>query len=254
MDLIRSCYTTFMRFFSDSDLAIKVRWFFCDNDAETFPGHHRFGSGNWASDKWPWPGAGEVPDAPRVWDSGAIIPGYLGEKFCGPLSGYRDGVPFPGVPLNGIATGECQCCKPLPPSTLCSDFVPTLPATLRFRILSIDVGTGIPSLYHVGDEFDMVAIGFPPDPTVGFYATQDWQRNGCPDLVSFHVVCTPGDQGNFLQWHVDPTLEVVAPDLVQLAPFRAYYSGMSITTPFCSIVGNTQEVWSLVLFDPAFPP
>lgn len=120
MDLLRSCYSTKMRFFADSDQEIDVRWFWADEDAQIFPEHTRFGSGNWADEPFHWNGAGEVLGAPRPWNDGAPIDGLVGDHYCGPLATYQNGGTFPGVPLEGLANGKCACCAPLdePPCVL----------------------------------------------------------------------------------------------------------------------------------------
>lgn len=110
MDLVRSCYTTKMRFFTDNDLGIPVKWFFAEPDAKVFPAHHLFGSGNWASDKFGWNGPGEVLGAPRKWSNGANPGGLVGDHFCGPLTGFTEGTKFPGIPLHADLDGICLCC------------------------------------------------------------------------------------------------------------------------------------------------
>jgi hypothetical protein len=70
VDLVRSCYTTTMRFFRDSNLEIPVTWYKCAPTAKAFPGYTRFASGNWASTKDAWQGPGEANFKPRPWSDG----------------------------------------------------------------------------------------------------------------------------------------------------------------------------------------
>jgi hypothetical protein len=123
MDLLRSCYTASMRFFSDSDMTIPIRWFFCDPGAQVFPTHHRFCSSNWDSDRFGREGPGEVMPHPFQYNKGRgvgffqghdLIWGNLGTHFCGPLEGFQEGVAFPGVPLGVNAFEHLQCCMQFP--------------------------------------------------------------------------------------------------------------------------------------------
>lgn len=110
MDLLRSCYTTEMRFFNDNPLAIKVQWYFARPLAMPFPEPHLFGSGNWASDRFFWPGPGEVLGAARPYSDGSIGNWFEGQRFAGPLKGFTEGTEYPGVPLNASETGGCCAC------------------------------------------------------------------------------------------------------------------------------------------------
>lgn len=80
VDMLRSCYSTMVKFFVDSDLEIPVQWYFCDEHALPYPGHTLFGSGNWASSRDDWPGPGEVLGAPRPWNNG-LMPRNLNDTI-----------------------------------------------------------------------------------------------------------------------------------------------------------------------------
>lgn len=97
MDVLRSCYRTEMKFWSNSDVAIPVRWYWCKPGAKVFPGHHRFGSGNWASKRENWPGVGEVLGVPRPWDRGEPLPLVTGQQQCGSLETFENGALFDGI-------------------------------------------------------------------------------------------------------------------------------------------------------------
>jgi len=124
MDLLRSCYSTEMQFFDGVDHPIPVKWFFCEEGAQPFPHWHRFGSGNWASERANWFGTGEILEAPRPWRDGSAprlacgddVWGRMrGLEFHGPLSSYQRGCQWGDTPLNATATGLVPDCMPLPP-------------------------------------------------------------------------------------------------------------------------------------------
>jgi hypothetical protein len=158
MDLVRSCYTSTMRFFSDSDVEIPVRWFFCDSNAKVFPHVHRFGSSNWDPSVSTFSGPGEVKRGSPQWSNGALVPGMLGQLFCGPLAVYQAGAVYPGVPLNADSSGLCMCCGSVP-SLTCAQFEATF-ATLKLRITRV---TGTPPIQrgHVGDVITLPQYIFP---------------------------------------------------------------------------------------------
>lgn len=113
--MVRSCYRTKMRFFTDSNLETGVVWYFSSPLAKPLPFPTRFGSGNWASEKDGWTGTGEVPGLPRPWRDGSM-PGFLlGEKFCGEESALREGVPISEFALRPqTIAGAPVCCVGLP--------------------------------------------------------------------------------------------------------------------------------------------
>jgi hypothetical protein len=116
-----------MRFFTDSDREIPVRWYFCDDDAQAFPAPHVFNSANWNSDKGPWTGPGEVYGAPRPWNDG-LMPRLL--------NGAVDdaGNPCARVPLDAASQD---------PQTGIITFTTDLPHLLRLgqRVYLVD---GVP--------------------------------------------------------------------------------------------------------------
>jgi hypothetical protein len=72
VSLIRSCYSTKMRFFKDDEfLELPVRWYFTDPAAEWVGFENVFNSRNWyLTDVEEWPTMGEVQGAPRPWADG----------------------------------------------------------------------------------------------------------------------------------------------------------------------------------------
>ena len=80
--MLRSCYSTDIRFYRDSDITNRVTWYFTDR-TDWLP-YTLFASGNWARERIIWPGQGEVLGAPRPWSNGAN-PGNvdMGSPGCG---------------------------------------------------------------------------------------------------------------------------------------------------------------------------
>ena len=114
MDLLRSCYSTKIRPYSDSDNEVEVDWFFCKPDAVVFPGQHCFGSLNWWDGLEAPVGPGEVYGELRPWRDGSADPFYQGQKFCGNLSQFAGGASTSDTPLSVNGDGVPQCCIGLP--------------------------------------------------------------------------------------------------------------------------------------------
>lgn len=123
VDLVRACYTTTCQFFNGIDLPIPIRWYFCHPEALPFPGHTRFASGNWASDRGAWPGTGEILGAPRPFYNGkrpkntcndVVFGDYLGKFFKGPKDSFEFGCTWGDPRLSTTEAGLCPDCMPLP--------------------------------------------------------------------------------------------------------------------------------------------
>lgn len=115
MDMLRSCYSTNMRFFSDQPTTqTKVLWYFVDDFTPFFPYRTVFNSANWDNDKGIHHPLGEVRGASRPWRSG-MPPGlYTGDHFCGTPAMFMQGVPVP-IPVIRLNNGQPVCCGgPLP--------------------------------------------------------------------------------------------------------------------------------------------
>lgn len=254
MDLLRSCYRTEMAFFRDNDTAIKVQWFFSDA-APFFPAHTLFGSGNWASDRFDWPGPGEVLGSPRLWVDGSPPSDLMdGHKFCGAVADYAEGSAYPGVALNGLPDGRCECCTPFPPD--CADVLAPLPVTLRLRITAIRLlpPDANPSNFHVGEEFDLNEVLPPPGDFRVWISPALLTRDGCPVLCTLGLRC-----GTYLG-----TVQVVAVksvDLLEIGanglvtdPFVGTWLNYQVSLEECFLIGYGQEFWDFLIFDPAHPP
>lgn len=115
VDMLRSCYSTKMRFFSDHpEIESSVDWYFVDQTTPFLPFPTVFNSANWRNDKSLEPLLGEVTGASRPWRNG-LPPGlYTGNHFCGTAQQFRDGIPAP-VPIDRLTNGQPVCCgSPLP--------------------------------------------------------------------------------------------------------------------------------------------
>ena len=92
MDFVRSCYSTSIYPFRDTDQQAPVDWFFCLSGAKPFPDWHRFASLNWEEGRGqPSSEPGEVGDAPRPWRDGSPTGAYLGRFYCGDLAQFQQG-------------------------------------------------------------------------------------------------------------------------------------------------------------------
>lgn len=190
MDLLRSCYSTEMRFWTDNALSIPVKWFWCDPGAKIFPDHHLFGSGNWASDRFNWDGPGEVLGAKRPYSKGEFIAGLLGEHFCGPVKGFTEGTVFPGVPLITGPDGVCACCV----GNACGKWI-NVPRVLHARVTWADPTN---EFFFAGMTFDYV-FGFGD---TGWYTQQfaapgpnNRMRMACTGAGPFNLTMFSGEFG-----------------------------------------------------------
>jgi hypothetical protein len=114
MDLLRSCYKSSMRLYSDRlDVLTPGAWRFCPPLAKPLPFPHSFGSRTW--DLWnvDWGGGvGEVPGR-GAWLNGQTNPALLGQRPCGSAEVWRDGVPVSergDLPVDD--RGDPLCCRP----------------------------------------------------------------------------------------------------------------------------------------------
>ena len=110
MDYLRSCYTTKCRFFADSDTEVSIRWYWCKPEALVFPHYSRFGSGNWASDPYNWPGPGEVEGALRPYSKGETPAWADGQKYCGSREEFASGLIAASGRRVGYRADGAPCC------------------------------------------------------------------------------------------------------------------------------------------------
>lgn len=112
MDYLRSCYTTYVRFFRDRpDLLLPITWYWSPPGASLFPAPHRFGSLNWLQDKATDSPIGEVPGVKRPWSNGQTPAGSIGSDFCGDVEDFYNGVVYNPSANYPIFEGVKTCCQ-----------------------------------------------------------------------------------------------------------------------------------------------
>lgn len=117
MDMIRTAYTTRMRFFEGGPL-VPVRWYFADKGAKTFPKYHRFASGAFTLEHHEenaikfYDGPGEP--VPRYFErddfNGANLLGTTGRNFCGKVEVFMRGQVDTDPTWTTDAEGRSPCC------------------------------------------------------------------------------------------------------------------------------------------------
>lgn len=111
MDLLRSCYSTEFRFYTDDPRTVTVDWYFVDDETPFIPYWTPFGSANWRMTDQQWDDElGEVCGAPRTWRDGSKVGDAAGTNTCGTADQWRNGQPSPPaepVDLDEFGTPEC---------------------------------------------------------------------------------------------------------------------------------------------------
>lgn len=111
MDYLSRCYSARVRPFRDSTEEVNIRWFFCADGAQIFPGTHLFGSQVWRPEKDIEPDqAGELYGQ-KQYDPGFNF-GYPGKCLVGPLEWFQQGIPSADVPSSEPPIPPC-CLSPL---------------------------------------------------------------------------------------------------------------------------------------------
>jgi len=103
--MLRSCYTTLIRPYSDSNDTVRIRWFFVD-DGKPLPFPTVFGSRNWLRDKTREYPLGEVKGADRDWADGSKPPWF---DPAAPCDCWKD----PVRAVEGAKISDPQCQVPL---------------------------------------------------------------------------------------------------------------------------------------------
>jgi hypothetical protein len=110
--MLRSCYSTRMRFYPDRpDVLTRVQWFFVSPTTPFLEADNVFTSRNWADAADFWPDLGEVQGYKRPWRNGsppAVAPQV---DSCGSVHAFAEGVPFAerGTRLYR-SDGQLVCC------------------------------------------------------------------------------------------------------------------------------------------------
>jgi hypothetical protein len=186
-DFLRTCYRTKMRFFSDNDTAVNVRWFFCKPGAKVFPGYNRFASGNNSTpavgdarfDPLAWKGPGELAGSPRTFVQSVAPQWAAGQRFCGTLQQFAEGVAFdPTRNVHYYADGAPACCVEGPPplprlASIASAFQFNLTsAASRYLIYALacnDNGAGDQVVSMNGTPMDVLSVNATAGHTSSIY-------------------------------------------------------------------------------------
>jgi hypothetical protein len=106
MDLLRSCYRSRMRLYSDSDATVDGQWHWCQPGAKPVPFPHSFASRNWdQTHQFPYEEpVGEVRRG--RWRKGDSDPRVNGQRVCGSAQVWAEGN------LTGDPVVDDQCCRP----------------------------------------------------------------------------------------------------------------------------------------------
>jgi hypothetical protein len=154
MDWVRSCYTTRMRFWTQTTQSVPIRWVFAQPGAKALPFPHLFASANWAQDKAArWDGIGEVPGIPRPWSNGRSEAPLPGDHYCGTAEQFFNGEPLPPFPQPPIdAFDRPTCCRQADQLTLLIGGNPTVQQQqiLFFRPGDFAVQSNAPVVYPGG--------------------------------------------------------------------------------------------------------
>jgi hypothetical protein len=111
MDFVRSCYSTEMRFISNSDRRSPVRWFFAAPTAAALPFPHRFASLNWGDRRTESSdGLGEVPGASRPWRNGSTAGAWPAMWPCGEAFQWAEGTVLLSEEEAVAPDGVPRCC------------------------------------------------------------------------------------------------------------------------------------------------
>lgn len=152
MDVVRSCYSTTMRFDSSSPtVSSPVIWYFCAPGALAFPGAHSFGSANWIKGQGlPDGPIGELQAAPRPWRDGSAPIESTGLRLCATVdpSLFLNGSSYLLTPRPSYPDGYPLCCNYVPGGLLlegtasitfsprCGSAQILVPNTITIEILS----------------------------------------------------------------------------------------------------------------------
>jgi hypothetical protein len=92
MDVLRSCYSTKMRF-TNGGPEYDVQWYFCPPGAKVFSGRHSYASLNYQTGRWPTSDTsiGEVVGALRPWRNGSLPAPYDGQRIGGTAGWFSSG-------------------------------------------------------------------------------------------------------------------------------------------------------------------
>lgn len=107
MDVLRTGYTTGMRFYNDSDQVTPIKWYLVSDDTPIFDGYHRFASRNYGN-RWRYSPLGETTQKP-VWSPGANLEPYLARNTCGRTYLFLAGASINDPTFGPNADGYYDC-------------------------------------------------------------------------------------------------------------------------------------------------
>lgn len=114
MDLIRSAYIGQCRFFTDTDVATPITWYFSPPGAKVYTGRTAFRSSNWCAWQFDDPQLGELRSPRRTWSKGTAPVGINGQLLCGTDKQFRFGDLSTAGVAQFNANGVRPCCLPPP--------------------------------------------------------------------------------------------------------------------------------------------
>lgn len=111
MDLARTATIRDCKFFHDSDVTVKVKWYVAPDNAKFFPEPHKVNHLAWYTEPWKSKGVGEVYASKEVWSNGLTPPNVTGQDFFGPVEYFRHGAPFdPSIHVDRDFWGLAVAC------------------------------------------------------------------------------------------------------------------------------------------------
>lgn len=202
MDVLRSCYSTRMRFDPAAPgTSSRVDWYFCPPAAKVFPSAHSFGSLNWyRGSGLPDAPLGELQAAPRPWRNGSRPSEAAGLKVCEGVDKFLTGEPYLVTPRAEYPDGFPRCCNAvdtgvfLDAGAAASGYLCQGNPIPTFQIIvKVVAPTGAPWAPYVGQSYSLLyqPQSFPP-----LYVNN---AAGGGMGIKMHIVCSGLGQGWFLR-------------------------------------------------------
>lgn len=240
MDVARFATIRGARFFSDSIIETKIKWYRAPDGAKFFPTVHKWGHLDWYSEPWKAQGVGEVFESPQKWFNGFTPAGVTGQHFHGTLEQFQDGCKFDPsswTPRNtyGVALA-CTGTPPPPPPIvvdLCGQGIVHLPQTLQWKF---QTSIEFPNICELGgdilipivwDAFNLEWFGTFSQPATTEWALTSaevrfspWEDDGTIEFGNW-VVSKIGEPDCFHLVNVRTISDMCPNGLITLDPFKA---------------------------------
>lgn len=223
VDLLRSCYSADVRFFTDSDRTIRIHWYFVDGPRLPFP--TVYGSSNWVAENGEWVDIlGEVSPGPRPYRKGnrPAIATFLGvPHYCGTPDQWANGCSIADAHYVGVADRD-PCCPNAPPVGLVFGLKASMaPAVFLGVKLAQGFGAQLPGL---GQPILTARLG---------WLATGWSLTGA----------SAGLQGG-LYWNTAPWADTLAPGA--LTALLSVLGGLHLVSPargsFTALLGLRQAL------------